>query len=184
MKKGDEVSVLDEDLVGIVKKIQGNEVLLDVDGFEMHFDKSELVVTKSFRVDYIEEENLTKILEEKSQHTKPKIIPKRKKSKEESIYEIDLHIQKLVKSTRGMSKHDMLTKQIEVAQNRLEYAIENKIQRMVFIHGVGDGVLRMELEYLLNRYPEVNYFDANFKKYGVGATEVYIYKNPKKSYYS
>lgn len=183
MKKGDEVSVLDEDLTGVVKKIQGSKVLLDVDGFEMSFDKSELVVTKSFRVDYINEEDLSEILEEKSQNKKPKNTPKRKR-KEESVYEIDLHIHKLVSSTRGMSNYDMLTKQIEVAQNRLEYAIANKIQRMVFIHGVGDGVLRMELEYLLNRYPEVKYYDANYQRYGVGATEVYIYKNPKKSYYS
>jgi dsDNA-specific endonuclease/ATPase MutS2 len=47
---------------------------------------------------------------------------------------------------------------------------------MVFIHGKGEGVLKLELEYLLKRY-NVKFYDANYQKYGLGATEVYIYQN-------
>jgi len=49
----------------------------------------------------------------------------------------------------------------------------------VFIHGVGEGVLRTELEFLLGRYSNVTFYDAEYAKYGVGATEVYIYQNTK-----
>ena len=49
----------------------------------------------------------------------------------------------------------------------------------MFIHGVGEGVLRTELEFLLGRYPNVAFYDAEYAKYGVGATEVYIYQKAK-----
>ena len=48
---------------------------------------------------------------------------------------------------------------------------------LVFIHGVGEGVLKEELRYLFNRYDNVKFYDADYQKYGLGATEVYIYQN-------
>ena len=41
---------------------------------------------------------------------------------------------------------------------------------------VGEGVLKSELQALLNKYP-VKHYDASYKKYGLGATEVYIFQN-------
>ncbi|MFY7731354.1 MAG: DNA mismatch repair protein MutS, partial [Flavobacterium sp.] len=32
--------------------------------------------------------------------------------------------------------------------------------------------------YLLGRYEQVTFGDANYQKYGLGATEVYIKQNP------
>ena len=93
--------------------------------------------------------------------------------------EVDLHINQLVRSTKGMSKHDMLTLQLDTAKRRLEFAINKRIQKVVFIHGVGEGVLKTELEYLFGRYNNVKFYDANYQKYGLGATEVYIYQNIK-----
>ena len=54
--------------------------------------------------------------------------------------------------------------------------ISKKIPKIVFIHGVGEGVLKSELQSLLNKY-SVKYYDASYKKYGLGATEVYVYQN-------
>ena len=93
--------------------------------------------------------------------------------------EVDLHIEQLVDSTRNMTNYDMLTLQLETARRQLEFAIAQRIQRVVFIHGVGEGVLRTELEFLLGRYPNVAFYDAEYAKYGVGATEVYIYQKAK-----
>ena len=78
-----------------------------------------------------------------------------------------------------MSNYDMLTLQTDTAKRQLEFAIRKRIPKVVFIHGVGAGVLRQELEYLFGRYDNVKYYDANYQKYGSGATEVYIYQNPK-----
>ncbi len=90
--------------------------------------------------------------------------------------EVDLHAEKLVKSTRGMDNFDILSIQINTAKHKLEYCISKRISKLVLIHGVGDGVLKIELRYLLNNYP-VKYYDASYQKYGQGATEVYIFQN-------
>ena len=71
----------------------------------------------------------------------------------------------------------MLNLQLETAKRQLEFAIRKRIQKVVFIHGVGEGVLKEELKYLFNRYDNVAFYDAEYKKYGLGATEVYIYQN-------
>jgi hypothetical protein len=91
-----------------------------------------------------------------------------------SVIEVDLHLNQLIKNTRGMQNHEMLNLQLETAKWRLEAAIKQRIQRIIFIHGVGEGVLKIELEYLFNRYDGIKYYDANYQKYGQGATEVYI----------
>jgi dsDNA-specific endonuclease/ATPase MutS2 len=91
--------------------------------------------------------------------------------------EVDLHIHKLVKNSKNMSNYDMLTIQLDTAKRQLDFAIRKRIQRVVFIHGIGDGVLRTELEFLFKRYDNLKYYDANFQKYGRGATEVYIFQN-------
>lgn len=179
MKKGDTVSVIDEDVTGIVEKIKGTEVWVSVDGFSLVYLKADLVVEKSFVHEVFKGQDLRKVLKEKEVAKLPK-VKSRKKKKEEPIMEIDLHVQQLVSSTKGLSNHDMLNLQIETARRRLEHAIANRIPRLVFIHGIGEGVLRMELEYLFGRYPEVAFYDADYRKYGAGATEVYIYQNGSK----
>ena len=91
--------------------------------------------------------------------------------------EVDLHIHQLTNSNRGMSNHDILNIQMETAKRQLEFAIRKRIQKVVFIHGVGEGVLKEELKYLFGRYDNVKYYDADYQKYGLGATEVYIFQN-------
>ena len=98
------------------------------------------------------------------------------KDKNEIILEVDLHINQLIKSTRGLDNYDMLNLQLDTAKSKIEFAISKRISKVVFIHGVGEGVLKAELQSLLNRYP-VKFYDASYKKYGLGATEVYVYQN-------
>ena len=91
--------------------------------------------------------------------------------------EVDLHIHQLVKSSKGMSNYDILNIQLETAKRQLDFAIRKRIQKVVFIHGVGEGILKEELHYLFKRYDNVKFYDADYQKYGLGATEVYIYQN-------
>jgi hypothetical protein len=92
---------------------------------------------------------------------------------------VDLHIEKLVPSKRGMSNYDILTLQMETAKRQLDFAIKNRMPKVVFIHGVGEGVLKAELDFMLGRYDTISFQDANYQKYGLGATEVYIKQNVK-----
>ena len=89
-----------------------------------------------------------------------------------------MHIEKLVPSIKGMSNFDILNTQMETAKGQLNFAIRNRMQKLVFIHGVGEGVLKSELEFLLGRYEQIHFQEASFQKYGFGATEVYIKQNP------
>lgn len=173
---GDKVEVLDDSVKGVVETVNGNrfKVLLE-DGFSMEFDASELVkIGKTLTVTNYE---AAKIKKEKElpQKKKPTMV----KPKERNLpkMEVDLHIHHLVKSTRGLSNFDMLNIQLETAKRQLDFAIKKRIQKIVFIHGVGEGVLKEELQYLFKKYDNLTFYDAEYQKYGLGATEVYIYQN-------
>ena len=76
-----------------------------------------------------------------------------------------------------MTDFEMLQLQLQTAEKRLIKAIKNKEKKLIFIHGVGKGRLKSELSVLFQRYKEIDFYDADFQKYGRGATEVYIYEN-------
>jgi len=178
---GDKVSVLDEPIEGTVISIQENVVtIVSEDGFDMTFLMEELVKEQSDNFIVPSYEEVQKNLQEKEIFKKK---PKRPitKSKERHLppMEVDLHIHKLVKSTKGMSNHEIVTLQLDTAKRQLDFAIGKRIPRIVFIHGVGQGILKEELKYLFGRYDNVRISDADYKKYGLGAMEVYIVQNPR-----
>jgi len=181
MKIGDNVSVLDEDISGKVSNVlNGSITIVDEHGFEYQYNGNELVIeNNSFSKSEFSPQNISEILSEK-QSKKNKNTP-RVKPKDRNLppMEVDLHIHQLTSSTRGMDKFDMLTLQLDTAKRQIEFAISKKIQRIVFIHGVGEGVLKTELEYLLKHYDHLKFYDADYQKYGVGATEVYFFQNKK-----
>jgi len=181
MKKGDKISVLDDAISGVVTSINGNNVtVMTTDGFELDFLKEELIVIDgSISKKELSQMDVSSIVSEKN-YKKPGKT-QRIKPKERSLppMEVDLHINQLVPKTRGMDNYEMLNIQLETAKRQLEFAISKRIQKVVFIHGVGEGVLRTELEFLFNRYDNVKFYDADYKKYGRGATEVYIFQNSK-----
>lgn len=174
---GNKVAVLDDVLKGLVIAINGDEISIETtDGMIFKFSSSELV-----KVD-IEQHELSKFSDINNALLKEKISqsPAKKslfkKEKKEVILEVDLHINKLVKTTSNMDNYDILNLQLDTAKSKIEFAISKRILKIVFIHGVGEGVLKSELQSLLNKYP-VKYYDASYKKYGLGATEVYVYQN-------
>lgn len=178
---GDYVLVLDENLSGFVRKIKGKTISIETDdGFLLDFNTDELVIAESkqtLKKDLFSHKNINTVISEKEQPTRKPQTKKRAKDRYEPTLEIDLHINQLVKSSKGMSNHDMLTLQLDTAKRQLEFAIKKRIQKVVFIHGVGEGILKMELDYLFGRYNNIKFYDANYQKYGLGATEVYIYQN-------
>lgn len=179
--KGDKVTVLDDAINGIVLAIKGDEITIETeDGFELDFKTKELLkIGESNLLKKVSNHSISQIVQDK-EIPKPRSFVKEKKSKKEDfVLEIDLHIEKLVPSKKGMSNYDILTIQAETAQRQVEFAIKNRIPRIVFIHGIGEGVLKAELDFMLSRYDTISFQDANYQKYGVGATEVYIKQNVK-----
>lgn len=180
-KIGDKVAVLDDVLSGIVVAVEGVKVTVETDeGFELDFDAGDLVKIGK-HADLSKHISSAEIREAKSEKmsSKKKLPLVKLKPKEIPAMEVDLHIHQLTASSKGMSNYDMLTLQLDTARRQLEFAINKRIQRVIFIHGVGEGVLKTELEYLFGRYDNIKFYDANYQKYGVGATEVYIFQNTK-----
>lgn len=180
-KKGDKVVVIDDDMEGVVKSILNHEVIIETtEGFELTFKDNELIKKKRKTLEnnmltgFSDSVLLEK--EEKKINRSKRISPKDRKL---PPMEVDLHIHQLVTSERGLTSHDKKTIQLDTARHKLEFAMKNNIQRIVFIHGVGDGVLKLELHYLFKRYENVSFQDGDYRKYGLGATEVYIHQNSK-----
>jgi dsDNA-specific endonuclease/ATPase MutS2 len=181
-KIGDKIMVLDDAINGVVLAVKNNEVSVETqDGFTMTFFVNELIKINdsSNLMDEIKSVNRTQIEKEKA-IPKPRSFVKERKDKHEiSAPEFDLHIEKLVPNKGGMSNYDILTLQTETAKRHIEFAIRNRIPKIVFIHGVGEGVLKAELDFLLGRYENIVFQEGNYQKYGQGATEVYFKQNAK-----
>jgi len=184
-KVNDTVAVLDDVIKGKVVSISNTKVTIEsTDGFSFDFYENELVLIKENQAELSKYSDISNeaLLEKMNETSAKKSAPKFKsatKADQTPPMEVDLHIHQLTESTRNMDNYDMLNLQIETAKHKIEYAIRNRIPKIVFIHGVGAGVLKTELDFLFKNY-HVDVYAASFKKYGLGATEVYIYQNPKK----
>ena len=91
--------------------------------------------------------------------------------------EVDLHIEKLLETRlecRNIEEREYLSKQIAVFETCLNQAMEQKLSKIIFIHGVGEGTLKHEIEKRLKQYPDVHFMDASITRYGRGAIEVYL----------
>lgn len=92
-----------------------------------------------------------------------------------NILEVDLHISQLLETTAGMENKDMLEYQMDVFHKTLEEYKLRRGQKIVFIHGKGDGILRQRILWeLQTKYKRFQHQDASFKQYGYGATMVTI----------
>lgn len=103
----------------------------------------------------------------KKQQSKPAAHP--------GLTVVDLHIDSLLDSTSGMSPAEILNYQVDVFRREMDSRLKKPGERIVFIHGKGNGVLRAALMKELNhRYKGHEVRDASFAEYGFGATEVVI----------
>lgn len=97
------------------------------------------------------------------------------------IIEVDLHADSLLDSTAGLSNADILNLQIERFTKVMKENLNNIGQKIVFIHGKGEGVLRQALmKELTHRFKGHDVADASFAEYGFGATQVTIRRNENK----
>lgn len=177
-KIGDKVEAIDDTMVGQIVAISGNEITIESEeGFSLRYSPAELVKVQVHEDIKVSNHEVARAKAEKDGPKKVKRETLKRKERNAPKMEVDLHIHQLVPSSKGMTNHEMINLQLETAKRQLEFAIRKRIQKVVFIHGVGEGVLKEELKYLFGRYNQVKSYDADYQKYGLGATEVYIYQN-------
>ncbi|MCB0397788.1 MAG: Smr/MutS family protein [Flavobacteriales bacterium] len=169
---GDRVTFLNETGEGVVTYIIGpGMVRVQVEeGLELPMSVGDLIKVREDIVEDLLNETASIPHGVKSE-PEPKRVPTRR---ERTTYEIDLHLEELVDSTRGLQPGEMLELQLERFREFLREAMDNRWNKIVVIHGVGEGVLRSNIHAILDEMPHVSYHDASYRKYGRGATEVMI----------
>ncbi|WP_019038211.1 Smr/MutS family protein [Psychroflexus tropicus] len=171
---GDKVELLDDDVSGHVTLVERDGITFETsDGFEMKVPSNLLVKIKgNLDIDFQDDNLLQKVNSDLNPKRKG---PSPKPKRQQPAMEVDLHIHNLVDKTSHLSNYEMLNLQLEHSRRKIDFAIEKRIKRIVFIHGVGQGVLKAELQTLFRRYDQIESYDADYQKYGLGATEIYIY---------
>jgi len=179
---GDRVEVLDEALKGVVRKLREKTVLVELDeGFELEYAPEQLIrLGDEFQVSNFQAAQSKNAKD--TRQAKKKRSEKRVNRKEVPALEVDLHAHHLSPEADRLDAFEILNLQLDTAKRQMTFAMSKKIQRVVFIHGVGQGVLKAELEYLLKKYSGIEVYAADFQKYGWGATEVYLYQNVREDY--
>ena len=91
------------------------------------------------------------------------------------IIVVDLHASELLDTTAGLSPADIINLQIDRFTEVMQQNMKHIGQKIVFIHGKGEGVLRQAIMKELNhRFKGHDVQDASFREYGFGATQVTI----------
>lgn len=174
---GQVIQVLDDNIDGkVIAILKEKQVKIETtDGFELIFNENELILVEKEAVKINFGANIKQVLAEKEGNTKRKSQLTQLSKKEIPVFEVDLHLEKIISGrNQNLSNFDKLNIQLEEAKRAMDFAIAKRFQRVILIHGVGEGVLKSELEYLLKRYENISIQEGSYSKYGLGATEVYI----------
>ena len=166
-KAGDKISFLNEKGKGVIITMQNSHraLVLNEDGFEVSVSINEIVPVadkSEYTVD-------SKAMLEKDEKeiTPPKL-------EYDEVWEVDLHLPEIIDTGREMSDYEKLRYQLKHFRKCMDAALVYRINKIIFIHGVGKGTLKQELMHALKDYDRVRFFDAPFKRYGYGALSVEI----------
>ena len=163
---GDKISVIDDDLEGVVTKVDGDTIQFETtEGFLFNYDARKVVV-----IGNLLQENLKK--KQAIQKDKPKATP-HKKSVKTPVF--DLHIEKIQPKHQHLSAGHKLQIQLDEAQRIIHRHKNKHYKELVLIHGQGKGVLRSKIIELLKKN-NLSYIDADYIKYGTGALLVILKK--------
>ena len=139
-------------------------------GNAMIFQISEDILNTE--IDKLTEDDFRKVV--KSKENRPD-DEKPQKQDNPDVLEVDLHIHELIENTKGLSNKEILEVQMEKVEREMRAAVQSQVKRIIFIHGVGQGVLKQEIARLLSRkFPKYTFQDASYREYGYGATMVVL----------
>jgi hypothetical protein len=175
-KVGEKVVYLNERGGGVVVDMRGEYFMVEDSetGFSRRFQKFELAPVYSEQYDnHMPSAEVEHDADEDHSYlTKSKVSGKRKP---EEVWEIDLHVEELVDSHANLTNTEILRKQMSALKTTIKDARKKHVPRLIAIHGVGEGVLKSELTNYLAQQDGVEYFDADFREYGKGATEIRLF---------
>ena len=161
---------------GTIVEIKGNKALVeDEDGFEQWYLFSDIALIHS--EDYKDEIIAIRLDEIEEVPTYREVANKSISNRRKKVWEIDLHIEELIDSTRGMSNTDILMKQMSEFKSTFKKAKKQGVETLIVIHGVGEGVLKNEIRSYLTKQDQIEFFDGEYSEYGKGATAIEFHPN-------
>ena len=86
-----------------------------------------------------------------------------------NVLEFDLHIENLISDYQQMTNFEIVQIQVKKCEDFLLKSFNTNVQKLIIIHGIGEGVLKKEVHELLNRY-QLRYYES----LNGGSTEVMI----------
>jgi hypothetical protein len=190
-ERGQRVKFLNDEGEGTVVAFpqKGWILVEDKEGFTYEHREEDLVPVGDWNKEYdlynkvqpdimdVVERNLDKNVAQKANaHFKALYKNKEQNTRHrDDTIEVDLHIHQLLDDHARMSNSEIISIQLEHFERTLRMAELKKLKRVIFIHGVGQGVLRAEIRKMLSQYyPNCSYMDGPYTAYGYGATEVMI----------
>lgn len=190
-EKGQRVKFLNDVGSAVVLRMEGELVVVeDEDGFERSVERREIIAALEPEVEADKYGNtipdiatllaqdvgekrmreLQKEFEVRYQNSQATSMARR-----DAHMEVDLHIHELVDDQRGLPDRAKLAIQMDHFDRMMDIAKREKLRRIVFIHGVGQGVLRHQIRTSLDQHhPDCTYREGDPRKYGSGATEVWL----------
>ncbi|WP_294276856.1 Smr/MutS family protein [uncultured Chryseobacterium sp.] len=161
MKIGDKVSVVDEDLSGVVTSTRGNMVVFrDEYGFNHQYPVNKLVP----KDDGIYE-NIRII-----RKAEPKKVISKKHQKAPMV--LDLHFHNLVRNPGDYDSFERLFMQKEKLIDTLQFCRKNHLKRLEIVHGIGDGTLQRMVWDVLESQAGIEYYNKEILHHQSGAVMV------------
>ena len=90
----------------------------------------------------------------------------------DKVLEVDLHIDGSAANAGALRHNNVLDQQLYIFRKELNKAIVSGASQIIFIHGVGEGILRNRLILELEKHSRLKFSDAPENKYGKGALQV------------
>ena len=88
---------------------------------------------------------------------------------------LDLHLEALVSDPKAVARDKILGLQMERFDAFIDQALRLDVERVVIVHGLGNGILKTEIHQKLQHVPFVRKFTNDYHpQYGYGATEVFF----------
>ncbi|WP_294201042.1 Smr/MutS family protein [uncultured Chryseobacterium sp.] len=161
MKIGDHVSVVDEDLSGVITSVKGDIVVFkDEYGFTYQYPKEKLVPKIS---DFYENIKVVRKAE-------PKKVTSKGHQKTPMI--LDLHFHNLVKNPNDYDSFERLFIQKEKLVETLNFCRRHHLKRLEIVHGIGDGTLQRMVWDVLESQTGLDFYNKEILHHQSGAVMV------------
>lgn len=141
MKTGDKISVIDDNLKGVITSVKGDVVVFkDEHGFTHQERKEKLVLQDP------------EIYKQVPTIRKPEVHKPVSKKHNRKHLILDLHFENLVKNPSDYDAFKRIFIQKEKLEETVAFCRANNLKKLEIIHGIGDGVLqRMVHDYLVGQ---------------------------------